>query len=574
MTEETISKAETGHLHEDFTYIGSGSPGGKASGLALLQKIISKHFPEKEISGMRIDVPQTTVLLSNVFDNFMQNNSLYELALSENSDEDVAINFINASFGGLYAGDLYQLIETSNRPLAVRSSSICEDSINEPFAGVYETKMIANNQPDKAQRFKALIDAVKFVYASLFFQQSKAYFRSIGRDLREEKMAIVIQEVVGDHYADKTYHPLLSGVLKSYNFYPSENIKPEDGFAALAFGLGKTIVNGESCWSYCPSYPRTPQPFNNIKDMLDSTQKHYWAINLEQLLNYNPIAETEYLLRRSIFDAEEGSLFHLTSTYDHQSDTIRTGYRRGGTPVLDFAPILKAETLPLNKIIRSVLDACETETGEKVEIEFAVALDKAAGKPAFRLLQLRAVNVCNQIIDLPKLEENKDDLLLFSENALGNGIYENINDIIYVRPENFQAENSAQIADEISELNQLMVENKRKYLLIGFGRWGTSDPWCGIPVNWSQISHAGVIVETSLPSINADFSQGAHFFHNMTSHLVLYFSVNEQAAKYLDWKWLQEQKSINETRYLKHVRTDKNLRVIVDGRSSKGVILK
>lgn len=574
MKKVTTDKLEKGHLHPEFTYIGTGSPGGKASGLALLQKIISKHFPSGEMAGMTIDIPQTTVLLSNVFDRFMQNNSLYDIALSDASDEDIAINFINASFGGLYAGDLYQLVERCDRPLAVRSSSICEDSINEPFAGVYETKMIANNQPDKAQRFKALIDAVKFVYASLFFKHSKSYFRSIGRELREEKMAIVIQEVVGDQYSDKTFHPLLSGVLKSYNFYPSENIKPEDGFAALAFGLGKTIVNGESCWSYCPSYPRSPQPFNNIKDMLDSTQKNYWAINLQQLLNYNPIAETEYLSRRSIFAAEDASLFHLSSTYDHQSDTIRTGYRKGGTPVLDFAPILKAETLPLNKIIRKILDICETETGEKVEIEFAVALNKVTGKAAFRLLQLRAVNISSQTVDLPQLEGNRDDLLLYSENALGNGNYENIKDIIYVRPDTFQAEHSTQIADEISELNQLMLENKKKYVLIGFGRWGTSDPWCGIPVNWSQISQAGVIVETSLPSINADFSQGAHFFHNMTSHLVLYFSVNQREAKYLDWKWLQEQKSINETRYLKHVRTDKHLRVLVDGRCSKGVILK
>jgi len=318
---------------------------------------------------------------------------------------------------------------------------------------------------------------------------------------------------------------------------------------------------------------RSPQPFNNLKDMLETTQRNYWTINLAELKSHNPIQETEFLLRSSIFDIKDNSLFHLCSTYDPANDTLRTGYRPGGSPVLDFSPILKAETLPLNNLISRILATCEKETGEKVEIEFAISMDKE-NLPIFRLLQLRSINVSNEIVDLPDQKVVIDEVLLNSDNVMGNGIIESVNDIIFIRPENFQLDQSAKIASEIAELNEIMVRNNRKYLLIGFGRWGTSDPWCGIPVNWSQISNAKIIVETVLPSLVADFSQGAHFFHNMTSHKVAYFSVNEEAAKNLDWKWLQDQKIINETRFLKHVRLKNNLKVIVDGRSSRGVVLK
>ncbi|KQC08696.1 MAG: hypothetical protein APR54_04310 [Candidatus Cloacimonas sp. SDB] len=564
-----------GFFHEGFTYIGTGQPGGKASGLALLQDIVSKHLPENKFEGIEVSIPNMTVLLSGVFDQFMQENSLYEIALSDASDSDIAISFIKSTFGGLYSGDLYYLIENIDIPLAIRSSSICEDSLNEPFAGVYETKMIANNQPDKTQRFTALVNAIKFVYASLFFKQSKKYFESINRDIREEKMAVIIQEVVGESY-NSNYHPLISGVLKSYNFYPSENIKPEDGFAALAFGLGKTIVNGENCWSYCPKYPRSPQPFNNIRDMLENTQREYWTINLDRILSHNPIAETEYLKHKSIFDLKDNkTLFHLCSTYDHSSDTLRTGYRAGGTPVLDFSPLLKAETLPLNRLISKIMEICEKETDSKVEIEFAFTLnDHNPDLPRFGLLQLRPISVSSELVEIPDINTLGDNLLLASKNVMGNGKSIDINDIVFVRPDSFELENTAKIAAEISELNDIMIRNNRKYLLIGFGRWGTSDPWCGIPVKWPQISNAKIIVETILPSLVADFSQGAHFFHNMTSHNVFYFSVDNESAKNLDWKWLQDQKIINETRFVKHVRLKENLKVLADGRNSRGVILK
>ena len=566
---------ETGFFHDGFTYIGTGLPGGKASGLALSQNILKKYFPEGDISGMQVNIPHTTVLLSGVFDAFMKDNNLYEISLSDAPDEEIALSFVNASFGGLYAGDLFYLIENIDKPLAVRSSSICEDSLNEPFAGFYETKMVANNQSNRTDKYNALINAIKYVYASLFFQQSKKYFQTINRDICQEKMAVIIQEVVGDRHGDN-FFPYISGVLKSYNFYPSEQIEPDAGFAALAFGLGKTIVDGSSCWSYCPRYPRTPQPFNNIKDMLNSTQKEYWAVNLGKINNYNPVAETEYLVHNSIFDIEDKKLLrHICSTYDHDNDRIIMGVENYGAPILDFAPILRAETLPLNTVINQVIKACEDETNSKVEIEFAVSLGtKNNPQPRFGFLQLRPINISHEIIDLPEISGNSDDVLITSKKVMGNGRSDDICDIMYIRPENFNVQYTNQIAADIAELNAIFTANNRKYLLIGFGRWGTSDPWCGIPVQWPQISNARIIVETVLPSMRADFSQGAHFFHNMTAHNVFYFSVDKEDAKNLDWNWIQQQKTINETKFVKHVRLKHNLAVLVDGRHSKGVILK
>jgi len=566
---------ESGFFSDSFSYIGNGLPGGKASGLAKMQDIITKHLPEGNIEGMDINIPCMTVLLSDVFDRFMQTNSLYEIALSDVSDDEIALKFVKSSFGALYAGDLYSLIENIKQPLAVRSSSICEDSLEEPFAGVYETKMVANNQYDKTERYNALINAVKYVYASLFFAESKEYFRSINRDIRDEKMAVIIQEVVGSNN-ENLYFPAISGVLKSYNFYPAKNIQPEAGFAALAFGLGKTIVNGECCWSYCPELPKAPQPFNNIKDILNNTQKTFWAVNMEKIDNHNPISETEYLNKKSIFDLSQKTILqNICSTYDYMNDRMIVGYFGTGAPVLDFAPILKTGILPLNNVIRKVLKICENETGNKVEIEFAVSPGKNKTQPfRFALLQLRPIAVSNEIINIPDEKEIGDKLLLSSDSVMGNGISNEISDVIFVCPETFNAKHTNQIAAEIAELNSKLIQKKRKYLLIGFGRWGTSDSWCGIPVKWSQISNAKIIVETVYPEMRADFSQGAHFFHNMTSHNVLYFSVNDTYSKNIDWKWLREQKTVNETHFVKHVRLNKKLKVYVDGRTGNGIIMK
>ncbi len=559
---------------DKIRYIGSGLPGGKASGLIRLNKILDKNLPEREIDGMRVDIPDMFVILSDVFDQFMANNDLYEIALSDSSDEEIALSFVNSSIGPLFTGELYEVIDSISDPLAVRSSSICEDSLNEPFAGVYETKMIANNQFEKSVRFKSFVDAVKFVYASLFFKQSKEYFKSTGYDIKQEKMAVIVQGVTGDHYGEY-YHPLLSGVLKSYNFYPSEAIKPDSGFAALAYGMGKTIVDGSTCWSYCPTCPQTPQPFNGIKDMLNNTQKKFWSINLQATNNFNPISQDEYMIKKSIFDKDvRGKLNYVCCSYDYRNDMLVPGVMDMCSPVMDFSPILKDEIMPLNKIVKQVMDMCEKDTGDKVEIEFAVSQKQKSGNKAFfSLLQLRPINISHDLIDVPVEMFSDKDTILSSDKVMGNGTCTTLKDIIYIKPEAFNISETEQIASDISELNYNFRDGGR-YLLIGFGRWGTSDKWCGIPVNWSQISRAQAIVETVLPTMKPDFSQGAHFFHNMTAHNVFYFSVNNEHSKKLDWTWIQTQKVVNETRYVRHVRLERNLRILVDGRSNRGVILK
>ena len=559
---------------QKIKYIGTGQPGGKASGLIRLNDILDKHIPEREIDGMRVDIPDMFIILSDVFDQFMANNNLYEIACSEASDDVIALAFVNASMGPLYTGELYEVIDTIKKPLAVRSSSICEDSMNEPFAGVYETKMIANNQFDKSVRFKSFVDAVKFVYASMFFKQSKEYFKSTGYDIKQEKMAVIVQAVTGDTY-DDLYHPMISGVLKSYNFYPSDSIKPDSGFAALAYGMGKTIVDGGTCWSYCPSCPQTPQPFNGIKDMLNNTQKKFWSINLQSLNNYNPVAQDEYLVKKSIFDKGiRKKLNKVCCSYDYRNDMLIPGILDACSPVMDFSPVLKDEVIPMNRIVKKVMQICEQETDEKVEIEFAVSCNKEESqKPFFSLLQLRPINISHELIDVPENMFTQSATILSSDKVMGNGKCNCIRDIIYVKPEAFNITETEQIASDISELNQSFRDGG-SYLLIGFGRWGTSDKWCGIPVRWSQISRARAIVETVLPTMKSDFSQGAHFFHNMTAHNVFYFSVNNEHAKNLDWTWIQIQKVVNETRYVRHVRLEKNLNILVDGRTNRGVILK
>ncbi len=559
---------------EKIRFIGSGLPGGKASGLIKLNDILDKHLPEREIDGMKVDIPGMFVILSDVFDQFMSNNNLYEIALSDTSDEEIALAFVNASIGPLFTGELYEVIDSINEPLAIRSSSICEDSMNEPFAGVYETKMIANNQFEKSVRFKSFVDAVKFVYASLFFRQSKEYFKATGYDIKQEKMAVIVQAVTGDHYGEY-YHPMISGVLKSYNFYPSEAIKPDSGFAALAYGMGKTIVDGGTCWSYCPSCPQTPQPFNGIKDMLNNTQKKFWSVNLQATNNYNPVSQDEYMIKKSIFDKDiRGQLQQVCCSYDYRNDMLIPGIAEMCSPVMDFSPILKDETLPLNSIVRKIMDICENETNEKVEIEFAVSHNRhTEHKPFFSLLQLRPINISHDLIDVPVEMFKSRDTILSSDKVMGNGSCNTIKDIIYIKPEAFNITETEQIASDVSELNY-NFRNGGRYLLIGFGRWGTSDKWCGIPVNWSQISRAKAIVETVLPTMKSDFSQGAHFFHNMTAHHVFYFSVNNEHAKNLDWTWIQNQKVVNETRYVRHVRLEGELTILVDGRTNRGVILK
>jgi hypothetical protein len=552
-----------------ITRIGDGSPGGKARGLTTAARILGERRADLEVPGLTLDVPALCVLATSVFDAFLDRNGLRPLVAEEPSDEVIALAFQKATLPVEWLGDLRSLAEDARVPLACRSSSALEDALGRPFAGVYGTKMIPGNQADVAGRFKSLVDAVKFVFATTFFHEARAYLRAAGELPEPERMAVVVQEVVGRRHGDRFY-PDVSGVARSYNFYPVGPAQPAEGVVDLALGLGKTIVDGGVCWSFSPAHPRLPPPVGSVRELLEVTQSRFWAVNVGPPPPYDPMTETEYLVERSLAEAEaDGTLRYAASTYDADSDRLVAGTGRSGPRVLDFAPILAWDELPLVPALRKLLAACEEELRAPVEIEFAVSL--APGQPArFGFLQVRPLLVSRETVDVTPEELASPLAVVASAAALGNGRHE-VRDIVYVEPSTFEARLTPAIAAEIEARNRALVEAGRPYLLIGFGRWGSTDPWLGIPVRWDQISGARGIVEATLPLMNPEPSQGSHFFHNLSSFSVLYFTVPPHAGRAVDWEWLAEQEVVARAGHVRHVRTRSPLVLRVDGRSRRGV---
>ncbi|MGB2986756.1 MAG: PEP/pyruvate-binding domain-containing protein [Phycisphaerae bacterium] len=560
---------------QDFTLIGSGALGGKAQGLAFIKGVLERDLPADTFSGIEVGVPRLTVITTDHFDRFMQRNDLRERAFSDAPDDRIAHAFQSAELPVEIVGDLRGLIEKVHTPLAIRSSSLLEDALHHPFAGVYATKMIPNNQLDATTRFRKLVEAIKFVYASTFFKGAKSYMKAIGHGLENEKMAVIIQEVVGRRYGDRFY-PTLSGVARSYNFYPTGRARPEHGVVNLALGLGKTIVDGGVSWTYSPAFPAVAPPYGSIGELLKQTQTVFWTVNMGKPPSYDPIHETEYLVRASLENAEaDGTLRYVASTYIAASDRLNMGIGSPGPRAITFAPILDLPDIPLNNLAKTLLRISEQAAEAKVEIEFAMTLDPEQGLPArFGFLQVRPMMVSDEFVEVSAEEMAAENVLAASESVLGNGVINTLEDVVYVRPEEFEAKHTPEIAAEIEAMNVELVKAERPYLLIGFGRWGSSDPWLGIPVTWPQVSGAKVIVEATTPEMNVDPSQGAHFFHNITSLRVSYFSVHHAGEWEIDWDWLGEQQRVAETRFVKHVRLPAPLRIKVDGRSSRGVILR
>jgi len=555
---------------QQLSCLGNGSLGGKASGLAFVSNILNSNSLLFEDLKFEISIPKMLVLTTSVFDLFMSRNSLYEIAYSDSIDNRITNAFLKADFPFELLGDLRSFIANVKEPLAVRSSSLLEDAMYEPFAGVYATKMIPNNQLDIDTRFQKLIEAIKFVYSSAFFNDAKKYMDSTSHSIKEEKMAVIIQEVVGTRYG-KRYYPVISGVARSFNFYPTSKSKPEDGVVNLAFGLGKTIVDGGVCWTYSPAFPKISPPFASVNDMLKNTQTEYWAINMGELPAYNPTKETEYLVKENIHYAENANtLKYVASTFASDSGRLVLGTGRDGPRVLNFAPILELDDFPVNKLLQQLLSVCENELKSPVEIEFAVTFNPNR----FGFLQMRPMVVSNEIVEISEEELNNEHVLLASDKVLGNGTLTTIKDIVFVKPNEFNAKHTKAIANEIDSFNKKILEDKLPYVLIGFGRWGSSDPWLGIPVTWNQVSAAKVIVEATLPNMNVDLSQGSHFFHNLTSFNVSYFSIPFTSDFKIDWDWLEEQPTIQESQYVKHIRLNEPLEVKVDGRLSRGIIHK
>ena len=446
----------------------------------------------------------------------------------------------------------------------------------EPFAGIYATKMTPNNQHDEDSRFRKLIEAIKFVYASTYFKAAKDYMLATDHHIEDEKMSVIIQDVVGSRNNDRFY-PELSGVARSYNFYPMGRAKPEDGVVNFALGLGKTIVDGGVSWAYSPTFPKITPPFGSISEMLKQTQLEYWTINMGKLPAYNPIKETEYMLKEHLTSAEkDGSLKYLASTVDRDSGQHRIGIGADGPRVLTFAPLLTMNDIPINDLIKKLLKICEETLKAPVEIEFAVTFSNTKVKNAkhkFGFLQVRPMVVSNEEVSITE-EELYGNLLAASENALGNGTSSNLSNIVYVKPKVFEAKYTQRISEELKSINKKMIDQKTHYLLIGFGRWGSSDPWLGIPVDWSNISGAKVIVEATLENMNVELSQGSHFFHNLTSFNVPYFSIPFSGKYKIDWNWLSEQELISETDFVKHVKLSAPLLIKVDGKTGRGLIIK
>lgn len=555
---------------ERFTYIGTGELGGKAQGLRFIREVLDNEFDAVAFPGIEVDIPTLTVLRTDVFDAFMARNDLDEVAHSGASDERIAHAFQKADLPVEIVGDLRALIAKVHSPLAIRSSSLLEDAMHEPFAGIYETKMIPNNQHDADVRFRRLTEAIKFVYASAFFKAAKSYRRATGHEDGSEKMAVIIQEVVGRRH-DERFYPEISGVARSYNFYPSGPALPEEGVVNLALGLGKTIVDGGLCWSYSPAHPRANPPFGSVNEWLKHTQTRFWAVNMGKPPAYDPIKETEYLLQADLADAERDRVLrHIASTYDPASGRISLGIGMNGPRILTFAPLLILEDIPFNNLVKHILRLCEEAVGAAVEIEFAVTFEPTR----FGMLQVRPMVVSETTVRVTTDELTGDKVLLASQRVLGNGLLEHLRDVVFVKPESFEAKYTQQIAQELEVMNRNLMAAGRQYVLIGFGRWGSSDPWLGIGVNWSQVSGAKIIVEATLPNMDVELSQGSHFFHNLSSFQVSYFSVRHSGDFQIDYPWLAQQETVSESQFVRHVNLPEPLLAKIDGRSGRGVILK
>lgn len=557
-----------------FSRIGEGSIGGKARGLAFVDNIIKKHRIFYKYENIVISIPRTIVLCTDVFDQFMNNNELYTLALSDIDDTILLQHFIEAQLPEEVEIQLKTLLKKITKPMAVRSSSLLEDSHYQPFAGIYSTYMIPYTQ-DKNLMFYMLCRSIKSVYASVFFRNSKSYMEATKNVIDEEKMAIILQEVTGNQY-DDIFYPTISGVARSVNFYPIDKEQPEDGIVSIGLGLGKVIVEGGKTLRFSPKYPKKVLQLSTPQLTLSETQKDFFALSMNPDNFKNSPDDGVNILQFPIDRAEKDeSINKICSTYDFQDNMIREGIYQKGKKLITFAGILKYNTFPLAEILTTLLNIGQREMNHPVEIEFAVDLNTPKNMPfIFSFLQIRPIVEESDTLNFDLGKINQDNCLLISEKALGNGIIDNLFDIVYVKPKAFKPEKTKEIAQEIDLLNKEFRKNNKNYILIGPGRWGSSDPWLGIPIKWSQISQAKLIVESGLPNFRVDPSQGTHFFQNLTSFRVGYFTINPyiDEGKY-DVEFLDKQKAIFETKFIRHVRFQQAAVVKIEAKKNKGIVL-
>jgi hypothetical protein len=558
-----------------FSRMGKGYMGGKARGLAFLDSLINKHPEFQKHPGVFIKIPRTVVLTTEIFDRFMEENNLYSFALSHIDNQDILNRFISGVLPEETKNDLRAFLHTVKNPIAVRSSSVLEDSYYQPFAGVYSTYMLANTG-DFETNYYQLLTAIKSVYASVFFRETKTYMKATKNYIDEEKMAVVLQEVCGNKF-DERFYPTFSGVARSVNFYPLEDEKAQDGIVTVALGLGKYVVEGKRSLRFSPKYPKKILQLSTPEEALKSTQKTFYALKL------NPDSFTPSIddsINYELLDIEkaevDNAFLDISSVYDFHDNVLKEGNLYKGKRVITFANILKYDTFPLAEILTDLLSVCQKAMNNPVEIEFAVNLSPENSElKYFNLLQIRPIIEDTADDDITIDEIKKEETVIVSKTSLGHGIIRNIFDIVYVKPESFDSVNNKKMVPVIEKINKKFLDEEKSYILCGPGRWGSSDHWLGIPVVWSQISAAKLIIEAGLKDFQVEPSQGTHFFQNLTSFKVGYFTINPfKDDGYWDLDYLNQFKAVYEDEYIRHVRFDKELIIKIDGKHSKGIVLK
>lgn len=554
-------------IKEENVYtLSGGSLGGKGRGLAFLDKLITNFDFSKFIPDVKVRTPNTFVIGTLEFESFIKNNDLTKILTDNDNYDEIKKHFIAGQLSDKLLEDLFELLSNIRKPIAVRSSGMFEDSLAQPFAGIFETYLLPNNNPDTKVRLSQATDAIKLVMASVYSNTAKGYVKAIDFKIEEEKMAVIIQEVVGNTFGD-LYYPHLSGVAQSYNYYPFAHMKPDEGIAIAAVGLGKYVVEGNKAYRFSPKYPTTE--INSTKDQFRNSQVKFYAVDLKKE-NLNLLdGELAGLSEADISIAEKyGALKHLASVYNPDNNTVYPGIAKQGPRIVNFANILKFNYISLAKTIEIVLGLCKDAMGTAIEIEYAVDLTKDDdGKASFYILQIKPMiqlgSDCN--IEIEKI--NQDSIILYSEKGMGNGIISDITDVIYVDIDKFDKSLTVEMANEIEDMNKFMVQQNRKYVLIGPGRWGTRDRWIGIPVKWHMISNAKVIVESSFDKFPLDASSGSHFFYNVTSMNIGYFTVQPELLKsYVKYDKLRKQQVIRKGKYFNHVRFEKPLSIKMDGK--------
>ncbi len=559
-----------------FSRIGEDSIGGKARGLAFISSLIKEKKLFNKYKNVVIVIPRTVVLSTDVFDEFMENNDLYKIGLSDLTDDEILQYFTKAELPGWIYQDIYAFLKVSkNIPIAVRSSSKLEDSHYQPFAGIYSTYMIPSHHDSKVMVAK-LADAIKQVYASVYFKSSKAYMTATANVIDEEKMGIILQEVCGNQYSNRFY-PIISGVARSLNFYPIGSEKPEDGIANVAMGLGKLVVDGGATIRFSPKYPRKILQLSTPELALRESQKEFYALDLNMDSFVPSTDDGVNILSLPVREAKnDNTLKWVASTFDFENSILRNGYSGSGKPVITFSNILEHNSFPLAEILKDILETGQSQMNNPIEIEFAVNMDTPEGSPKeFSFLQIRPI-VSDEQFDSIILDDVKsEDTLIISDSALGNGVLKGIRDLVYVKPGAFDASFNEKIADDIDKLNTKFAGEGKNYILTGPGRWGSTDHWLGIPTKWTQISQARVIVESGLKNYRIDPSQGTHFFQNLTSFRVGYFTINPfMDDGYYDIKFLDSMEAVYEDDFIRHIKFTDPLLIVVDGKNRKGVIFK